>query len=170
MNTGGDKASNGGNEMAVITKKAIEDFYKKKRIAVIGASRNRHKYGRMLFDELRNKGYDVVPVNPNADEIGGIKSYKSIKDVKPPVEGAIAVVPPAEQEKIVQETSDSGVKSIWLHEHVMKGISNPGAIVLAGNKGLECIVGFCPMMFMPGSAFFHKIHGAVMKLFGAYPK
>jgi predicted CoA-binding protein len=156
--------------MAIITKKTIDEFYGKKRIAVIGASRSKMKYGRMLFDELTKLGYDAVPVNPNADEIAGVKAYKSIKDVNPAAEGVIAVVPPAEQEKVINETADAGIKSIWLHEHVMKGVSNPGAIALASRRGLECIVGFCPMMFMPGSAFFHKIHGAVMKLFGAYPK
>ena len=156
--------------MALISRKTIDGFYKKKRIAVIGASRSKSKYGRMLFDELTKLGYDAVPVNPNACEIAGIKAYKSIKDISPAVEGAIAVVPLAEQEKVVNETADAGVKSIWLHEHVMKGVSNPGAIALASQRGLECIVGFCPMMYMPGSAFFHKIHGAIMKLFGADPK
>jgi uncharacterized protein len=156
--------------MAIISRKTIDDFYGKKRIAVIGASRTKAKYGRMLFDELKKLGYDAVPVNPNAAEIAGVKAYKSIKDVKPAVEGAIAVVPPSEQEKVVNEAADAGVKTIWLHEHVMKGVSNPGAIALATQRGLDCIVGFCPMMYMPGSAFFHKIHGAIMRLFGADPK
>jgi predicted CoA-binding protein len=156
--------------MAMISRKTIEDFYKNKRIGVIGASRSRAKYGRMLFDELVKKGYDAVPVNPNAEEISGIRAYKSIKDVKPAVNAVIAVVPPAEQEKVVAETADAGINTIWLHEHVMKGISNPGAIAMASQRGLECIVGFCPMMFMPGTAFFHRIHGAVMRLFGTWPK
>jgi predicted CoA-binding protein len=156
--------------MAVVTKKTIDGFYAKKRIAVIGASRSDKKYGRHLFEELRAKGYDVVPVNPNADEIGGVKAYKSIKDVKPGVEGVIAVVPPSEQEKVVKETAAAGVKSIWLHEHVMKGVSNPAAIGLAAQLGLETIAGFCPFMFMPGTAPFHKFHGMIMKFFGAYPK
>jgi len=156
--------------MAMISKKTIDGFYRKKRIAVIGASRSKAKYGRMLFDEMKKLGYDAVPVNPNAQEISGIKAYKSVKDIKPAVEGAIAVVPPGEQEKVVNEAADAGIKTIWLHEHVMKGVSNPGAIAAASQRGMECIVGFCPMMYMPGSAFFHKIHGAVMKLFGAEPK
>ncbi|HRU38752.1 MAG TPA: CoA-binding protein, partial [Candidatus Goldiibacteriota bacterium] len=123
-----------------------------------------------LFEELRVKGYDAVPVNPNAEEIGGVKAFKSIKDVRPAVEGVIAVVPPAEQEKVVLETAEAGVKDIWLHEHVMKGVTNPAAVGLAAQKGLNVIVGFCPFMFMPGTAFFHRIHGFIMKMFGAYPK
>jgi uncharacterized protein len=156
--------------MGIISKKTIDGFYGKKRIAVIGASRSPQKYGRHLFEELKKKGYDVVPVNPNAAEIGGVKAYKSIKDVKPAVEGVIAVVPPAEQEKIVTEVADAGIKDLWMHEHVMKGVTNPAAIGLASQKGLNVIVGFCPFMFMPGTMFLHRIHGGVMKLFGAYPK
>jgi len=57
----------------MITKKEIDEFYAKKRIAVAGASRSKSKYGRMVFEELIKKGYDAVPVNPNADEIGGKK-------------------------------------------------------------------------------------------------
>jgi hypothetical protein len=52
----------------------------------------------------------------------------------------------------------------------MKGVTNPKAIYLCEEKGMECIVGFCPMMFMPETALPHKIHGFIMKLFGAYPK
>lgn len=156
--------------MAIISKKTIDDFYGKKRIAVIGASRSKAKYGRMLFDELKKNGYDAVPVNPNADEIAGVKAFKSVKDVSPKPEGVIAVVPPAEQEKIVNEVADAGIKDIWMHEHVMKGVTNPAAIGLASQRGLNVIVGFCPMMFMPGSMLLHRIHGAIIKLFGAYPK
>jgi predicted CoA-binding protein len=156
--------------MAIVSKKTIDDFYSRKRIAVIGASRSKAKYGRILFDELVKKGYDAVPVNPNAEEIAGVKSYKSIKDIKPSVEGAIAVVPPSEQEKIVNETADAGVKTLWMHEHVMKGVSNPDAIAQCKIRGLNCIVGFCPMMFIPGTALLHRFHGTVMKFFGAYPK
>lgn len=156
--------------MAVVTKKTIDDFYGKKRIALIGASRSSKKYGRHLLEELKKKGYDVVPVNPNADEIAGIKVFKSIKDVRPAVEGAIVVVPPAQQEKVVNEVADAGIKDIWLHEHVMKGVTNPAAIGIAAQRGLNVIVGFCPFMFMPGTAPFHKFHGMIMKFFGAYPK
>jgi predicted CoA-binding protein len=156
--------------MPLVSKKTIDAFYANKRIAVVGASRNKSKYGHALLEQLLRSGYDAVPVNPHAEEIAGRKCFKSVRDVSPGVSVAIAVVPPLEQERVVSECAEAGVKTVWLHEHVMKGVSNPDALVLCRQKGLEVITGYCPMMFMPGTAFLHRAHGFVMKVFGAYPK
>ncbi len=156
--------------MGVITKKAIDDFYANKRVALIGASRKKSKYGGMLLKELKKRGYDVVPVNPNASEIEGIKCFANIGEVNPPVNVAFAVVPPSEQEKVAKEAAEAGIKTLWMHEHVMKGVSNPAAIGVLENRGVGCITGFCPMMFMPNTGLPHNIHKAIMGLFGALPK
>lgn len=154
----------------MITKSTIDKFYANKRIAVIGASAKKEKYGNMLMKELLKNGYDAVPVNINGGTIEGREAVKSVREVKPKTDVAIAVVPPSALETVVEDAAAAGIKTIWMHEHVMKGISNPKAIALADSKGMDVITGYCPMMFMPGSMFFHKIHGAIMKLFGAYPK
>jgi len=80
------------------------------------------------------------------------------------------VVPPAEQEKLVLDAAAAGIKDVWIHEHVMKGVTNPRAIYLCEEKGMRCIAGFCPMMFVPGTGLPHNIHAWVMKIFGAYPR
>ena len=154
----------------MITKSSIDDFFAMKRIAVIGASRAKMKYGALLFRYLKNKGFDAVPVNPNADEISGVKAFKRIQDVEPKAEAAIAVVPPSQQEQVVSDCAEAGIKDLWLHEHVMKGVSNPKAIALCGQKGVNCIVGFCPMMFVPKTGFPHNFHKMIMGMFGALPK
>lgn len=156
--------------MGIINKQSIDDFYAIKRVAVVGASRGKAEYGRMLFDDLLKRGFEAIPVNPNASEIAGKKCYKSVKEISPAPQAAFVVVPPTELEKVVLECADAGIKKVWMHEHVMKGVSNPKAIYLCEEKGMECIVGFCPMMFMPDTDVPHKIHGWIMKLFGAYPK
>ena len=154
----------------MITKATIDSFFKNKRIAVIGASANKEKYGNMLMKELLKSGYDAVPVNINGGTIEGREAVKSVREIKPKADVAIAVVPPAALEGVVEDAAASGIKTIWMHEHVMKGVSNPKAIALADSKGMEVITGFCPMMFLPGSMFFHKIHGFVLKIMGGYPK
>ncbi|HDT14894.1 MAG TPA: CoA-binding protein [Firmicutes bacterium] len=155
--------------MAVISRKSIDDFYGAKRIAVVGASRSKHEYGRMLFEELLKRGYDAVPVNPNAEKIGGKDCYKSVKGIPGVITHAFIVLPPDKLEAVVEECAETGIKHVWMHEHVMKGVSNPKAIFLAEQKGLECIAGFCPMMFMPKTGFPHNIHAAILKVFKAYP-
>jgi predicted CoA-binding protein len=156
--------------MAIITRKTIDDFYKEKKIAVIGASRSKSKYGGGVFKDLLARDYVAIPVNPNAEEIQGKKCYKSIKDVPKGVKNAIVVVPAGEQEKVVLEAAEAGMKTLWLHEHIMKGVSNPKAVYLCEDKGMDCIVGFCPLMFMPKSGFPHNLHRGILKLFGALPK
>ncbi len=158
--------------MAIIDRQTIDDFFKKDKIAVVGASRSEKKYGGMLFKELMKKGIDVIPVNPQADEIQEKKAYATLKAIPDTidVDSAIIVVPAEAQADAVLDAADAGFKTVWLHEHVMKGVSNPKAIYLAEDKGLTCITGYCPFMFIPGSGFPHNAHKFIMKLFGALPK
>jgi predicted CoA-binding protein len=154
----------------VITKETLENFYKKKKIAVIGVSRKKQGYGYGYYQDLLKRGYDAVPVNPNADEIDGKKCYTSIKDVPKDVEGAVSVTPPNQQETIVQQAAEAGIKDIWIHEHVMKGVTNTKVFAIAENNGMNIISGFCPYMFMPKHGFPHNMHKAIMGAFGALPK
>lgn len=154
----------------MITKSVIDSFFRNKRIAVIGASAKKEKYGNMLIKELLRNGYDAVPVNIKGGVIEGRDAVKTIRDVNPKADAAIAVVPPSELEKVVEDASFAGIKTIWIHEHVMKGVSNPKAIALADSKGMTVITGCCPLMFVPGAMFLHRIHGFILKMLGGYPK
>lgn len=154
----------------MITKETLENFYKKKKIAVVGVSRKKSNYGRMYYNDLLKRGYEAVPVNPNADEIDGKKVYKSVKDIPGGVEGAAVIVNPSNQEAAVKDVADAGVKDVWVHEHVMKGVSNPKVIAMAENNGMNIISGFCPYMFLPKHGFPHNMHKAIMNMFGALPK
>ncbi len=153
----------------MVGKKDIENFYASETIAVIGASRNKRKYGNMIFSELQKRGYDVIPVNPNAKEINGKKVYASIKDIKSKIDAALIIVPASQQEKVAKECVDSGVKIVWMHEHIMKGVTNPFALAIVANSGATIITGFCPFMFMPQSGFPHNFHKAILGFFRALP-
>jgi predicted CoA-binding protein len=152
------------------TKKDLDNFLSAKRIAVIGMSRNKADYSRMLLNEYKKGGYEIIPVNPAADEIGGIKSFKSIKDVTPKPERVIMLLPADKTEAAMIECAEAGIKDVWMHNHIMKGVQNTKAIYQAEKNGINLITGFCPMMFMKSSAGFHKFHGAILRLFGAYPQ
>jgi len=69
--------------MPLVSKKTIDAFYANKRIAVVGASRSKAKYGHALLEQLLRSGFDAVPVNPHAEEIAGRKCFKSVRDVSP---------------------------------------------------------------------------------------
>ena len=120
--------------------KAIEEFLKHK-LAVVGASNDRDKFGNKVFRRLRDKGLTVYPINPKTDSVEGVISYPSLKDLPEKVEGIILVVPPTVTDKIVREALDAGIERIWMQP----GAESPEAVKICEEKGIcyvdrECIM------------------------------
>ena len=65
-----------------------------KTIIILGASRDRNKYGNKAVRAYLKRGWTVYPVNPNADSIEGIKSYKSVHSVPGAVDRVTVYLPP----------------------------------------------------------------------------
>ena len=68
---------------------------KPKAVAVIGASAEAGKIGNSVMKNLINGGYKgkIYPINPKADEIMGLKAYKSVKDVPGDIDVAVFAIP-----------------------------------------------------------------------------
>ena len=77
----------------------VQEFLAEKRIAVVGVSRTRG-FGNAAWHELTRKGYQVFPVNAGADEVEGQRCWRRLADVPGPPKAVLAVVPPAETEKL----------------------------------------------------------------------
>ncbi|MEM0456127.1 MAG: acetate--CoA ligase family protein [Nitrososphaerota archaeon] len=96
-------------------------------IAVIGAAREPNKIGHAIvknllrFSPSREK---VFPINPNADEILGLKCYKSIKDVPHNVDLAVIAVPAKAVPQVLRECVEKGVKAIAIISAGFKEIGN----------------------------------------------
>lgn len=60
------------------TKSSVENFLSQKNIAVIGVSRNTKKFGNTIYRSLKKKGYNVFPINPNAEKIEGDNCYPDL--------------------------------------------------------------------------------------------
>jgi len=73
----------------------LKCFFEPESVAVIGASRNPSKYGYSLLKNLIDLGFNgkIYPVNPNAEEILGLKAYPSVKAINENVDLAIIIVP-----------------------------------------------------------------------------
>ncbi|HDS01827.1 MAG TPA: CoA-binding protein [candidate division Zixibacteria bacterium] len=152
------------------TKELIEDFLQKKRIAFAGVSSSEKDFSRILMNDLVKRGYEIVPVNPNIDEIGGMKSYASVKEIEPPVEAVLIMTKPEAAVNILQDSIEANIPLVWLYRGAGKGSVSNEAIELAKEKDIRVIPGFCPYMFLPDSGLIHKIHGFFMKIAGSYPK
>ena len=75
----------------MVTQKQINEFIASEPIAMIGVSRNPKKFGFTAFRELKEKGMNVIPVNPNAAEIHGVKVYPDIKSLPSEVKGLLVM-------------------------------------------------------------------------------
>lgn len=73
------------------------------KFAVIGATQNKDKYGYIVFNYLKNKGFEVFPVNPNYQEIDGYKAYKDVFSVPLPIDFFVFVTPPQVSIKILKQ-------------------------------------------------------------------
>ena len=89
-----------------------------KVVAVIGASRDRHKLGNRAVRAFRQQGYTVVPINPHEAEVEGLKAYASVLDVPGPIDMASLYVPPDVGERVIEEIARKEIPEVWL---------NPGA-------------------------------------------
>jgi len=148
------------------TKTAVEIFLIQKKLAVIGISRNKKKFGNVIYKELKSKGYDVYPVNPNTAIIEGDKCYPDLKSLPDEVTGAVVVVPPAQSEKVIKSAYEKGIKNIWLQQ----GAHSDKAVEICEEKGMNYVKGECILMFAEPVTSIHKFHRWIWKLIGKYPK
>lgn len=89
-----------------------------KRVAIIGASNNRAKFGNKAVRAFVQQGYTVYPVNPNETEVEGLAAYKRIGDVPERPQMISVYVPPPVLLKLLPEIAAKGCDELWL---------NPGA-------------------------------------------
>jgi predicted CoA-binding protein len=148
----------------------INEFLALKRVAVVGVSRNEKETSRMLWQELRQRRYDAIPVNPATSEIDGKPCYATVRDIEPPVDGALIMTTPAAAEQVLEDCADAGIRHVWLYGGLGGGAANPTTIAAADRLGLDAVAGHCPYMFLPGTAAIHSIHAFGKKLTGSYPK
>ena len=148
----------------------IEDFLAQKRIAMIGVSRNPKDFSAALFEELRKRGYEMVAVNPNAQEVLGQHCFARIQDVQPAVDTALLMTASNVTDSVVSDCAQAGVRRIWMYRAGGRGAVSPSAVAFCHEHGIQVVPGQCPFMFLPGAAGIHKFHGFIRKITGRYPK
>jgi predicted CoA-binding protein len=115
----------------------IEEFLSGKRFAVVGASQDRSKYGNKVLRVYQQNGYDVVPVNPKADEVEGLQTYPDLSSIPDTIDGVSIITPPAVTERVVQEAIQKGIKHIWMQP----GAESNVAVQAAKEAGANVIAG-----------------------------
>ncbi len=142
----------------------IRGFLGRKRVAVVGVSRDPHHFSRSIFRAFAQRGYDVVPVHPSAEEMEGRRCFARPQDIQPPVDAALVMTPPERSEQVVHDCVEAGVQRVWMYR------ASPEALQYCQAKAIGVIAGECPLMFLNGTGWFHRAHGLVRKIKGTYPK
>jgi predicted CoA-binding protein len=151
-------------------KSRIDDFLAQHRFAIIGVSRNPRDFSRVLFREFLGRGYDVVPIHPQAGEMDGRECAASLAAVTPPVDSVLLMTPPSVTEALAQEFPAAGVRRVWMYRAAGAGAVSPNAVVFCEGNGIDVVPGECPMMFLPGTPWFHRMHGLIRRIAGSYPR
>ena len=123
-----------------------------------------------LFEELCRRGYDVIPVNPNAAEVQGIRCFARVQDIQPPVDGALLMTSPEATETVVNDCAEAGIRRVWMYRAAGQGSVSAKAVEFCLGRGMLVVPGQCPFMFLPDTAGFHRFHGFVRKITGRYPR
>ena len=147
------------------TLKQINDFLDSQPIAMVGVSRNPKKFGYAAFKELKEKGMKIIPVNPEADQILGEKSYPNVSVLPSDIKGIIIITKKEKTASVVREAKEKGIKQIWIQQMA----DSKEALDELRGSGINFITGECILMhYKPHS--FHKFHGSLKKFFGRFPK
>lgn len=115
--------------------KSLDAFLNCQTFAVAGASRDRSKYGNIVYRALQKSGRQTFAINPNTDSLEGDVAYAKISDIPKTVEALSVVTPPEVSLHVVQDAIRAGVKSVWFQP----GTENKQASQLARQAGIEVI-------------------------------
>jgi uncharacterized protein len=110
-----------------------------KVIAVVGISRYPHKEAGRVPMQMQMAGYRIIPVNPYADLLLGEKVYRSLEDIREPVDLVNVFRPSAETPEVVRQAVAIGAKAVWLQ----LGISSDEARRIALDAGLDYVENRC---------------------------
>ena len=110
-----------------------------KTIAVVGASAKPWRDSNSIAEFLLLRGYDVIPVNPNYEEVLGRKCYPALQSVPGRIDLVDVFRNPEGVEEIVESAIEIKAKAIWLQ----LGVVHARAAQKAEQAGLTVVMDRC---------------------------
>ena len=150
----------------------VDDFLAQKRIAIVGVSHtDANGTANAIYRRFLSAGYEVFPVNPNAEMVEGVVCYKHLQDIPGHVDGAVIVTRKEVTDSVVRDCAEAGVTRVWMHG----GVHGPGssvsdtAVGYCREHNITVIAGACPLMFGKPSDGFHRFIKSVYGVMGRLP-
>jgi predicted CoA-binding protein len=152
-------------------KEAAKEFLESRRVAVTGVSREPKGHGsNVVYQRLRDRGYEVFAVNPNADEVEGDPCYHDLGSIPGGVDAVVIGTRPEIADETMRECVELGIGHVWMHRGPGGGSVSRTAADYGREHGVAVIDGGCPCMFGPTADAGHKAMRLVFTLTGGVPK
>jgi uncharacterized protein len=137
---------------------ATAEFLADRRVAVTGVSRNPKGHGsNTVYQRLRERGYEVFAVNPNARQVEGDPCYPNLASITGGVDAVVIGTRPETAEATMRECADLGIKHVWMHRGPGAGSVSATAAEYGRAHGVTVIDGGCPCMFGRTADFGHRM-------------
>jgi uncharacterized protein len=152
-------------------KEAAAAFLANRRIAVTGVSRTGQGHGaNVVYQRLRDRGYEVFAVNPNAPEVEGDTCYPDLASIPGGVDAVVIGTRADRAEGTVRECAELGIREVWMHRAFGPGSVCAEATVYGREQGITVIDGGCPLMFDPTADVGHKVMRVLLTPAGKVPR
>jgi predicted CoA-binding protein len=152
-------------------KEAAAGFLAHNRVAVTGVSRTPANHGsNVVYKRLRDRGFDVYAVNPNAEVVEGDRAYHDLRSIPGGVDAVVIGTHPELAEDTMRECVDLGIRHVWMHRGPGGGSVSASATAYGREHGINVLDGGCPCMFGPTADAGHKAMRVVLTLTGHVPK
>ncbi len=137
---------------------AAASFLSNRRVAVTGVSRHPETHGsNAIYRRLRERGYQVFAVNPNATEVEGDPSYPNLRSIPGGVDAVVIATRPEIGADAMRECVDLGIKQVWMHHGPGASSVSAEATEYGREHGITVIDGGCPLMFGRTADFGHRL-------------
>lgn len=147
----------------------IAEFLRGKRFAVAGVSRHQGQPANAIYRKLRDSGFEVFPVNPNAAEVEGTRCYSDLRSIPGTLDGVLVATHPMVSVELVRQCGECGVGQVWFHRSFGQGSVSNEAVHECKMRGIKCIVGGCPLMYCEPIDFGHRCMRWWLRLQGRVP-
>jgi predicted CoA-binding protein len=150
----------------MISKTAIDTFWGKKALAVVGISQSGKKFGDTVYKELKAKDYKLFPIHRSLKTYDGRICFPTLSMLPEKVGGVFICVSPEKTADIVKDAWQSGIENIWIQQKS----ESEEAIVYCQEHGLNTIYHECILMYADPVGFPHSLHKFIWKIVGKLPK
>jgi predicted CoA-binding protein len=123
----------------------------------------------VVYKRLRDRGYDVFAVNPNAVEVEGDHAYHDLRSIPGGVEAVVIATLPEHADETMRGCVDLGINHVWMHRGPGAGSVSETAAAYGREHGIAVIDGGCPYMFEPTADLGHTTMRFVFTLTGNVP-